>query len=174
MVELEKQQHRAGWSNPGVLTLLQPRKRLARSRAASSHWLIQSLRLAPGLFTPKHSPCCQFPIHTRFLLSKYNPLLSIVEFGDFPFSPFHRFSKNIWNLILAGESLANLLTVIQSQPLQVRSLLLYSSPEHKHHLKWIHGSAPKAWLWTDKTEQDVLISFTFMLKGFCLHHIYPR
>lgn len=131
------------------------------------------LHLALGFFTPKYSPCCQFPFHTQFLLSKHNSLFFIVEFDDFHFSPFHWFSKNIWNLILAGESTANRLTVIQSQPLQAGSLFLYLSPEHKYYLKWIHGSTPKAWLWTDKIEQDVLISFTFMLKGLCLHHIYP-
>lgn len=166
MVEFESQQHRAGWSNPGALTLLQPCMRLALSQAASSHWLIQSA--APSYSWVLHTQVQShlFPIHTWFLLFKYNPLLFFVEFDDFHFSPFHQFSKNICNLILAGKSLANLPMVIQSQPLQVCSLFLDPSPEHKYYLDQIHGSTPKTWLWTDKIEQDVSISSTFILKGF--------
>lgn len=36
MVEFESQQHRAGWSNPGALTVLQPCTRLALSQVTSS------------------------------------------------------------------------------------------------------------------------------------------
>lgn len=77
------------------------------------------------------SPCSQPPTHTWFSLSFFAFLFAIWWFS------FQQFSKNIWNLILATKPF---LLQHKLSLLQVLSLFLCPSPEHKHHPEQTHES----------------------------------
>lgn len=173
MVEFESQQHWAGWSKPGALTLLQPCKRLAWSQATSSHWLIQSALSCSWVLHTQVQPL--LPVPLSHSVSPFEAQFFVLHCGIwwFSFQPI--------SLVFQEYLEFNLGWWIHCKPSNCDTISAFASwlfvslfESWAQMLpKMDSWSTPKAWLWTDKIEQDVLISFTFMLKGLCLHHIYP-